>query len=149
MKRTVDEFGQRLRTAAEDASPAFSEELHHRAMAGVRRARVGTMAAAPWNWGRLGWVAGGVAVAAVVVMSVGPWAVKPVERPVVTYAVPDVGVSVPELGKAVREAAGPVGEKMKAARFGYLDRDGKRLAVFLWRSVPGVPAESGEASGPS
>lgn len=130
MKR--DSFKEALCDAAASAERPFSDELHVRVMAGVRRERAGK--GGEMRWG--GWWAVGVVAAGVVVV-VGVWALRPGE-PVRERPVVAVGPMVSSLKEAIRETAEPVREELHDARYAYLDRDGKRLAKFLWRSVPGV-----------
>lgn len=131
-------FKKALRDAAVFERPEFSNELHGRVMVGVRRQRAAERLAGTSS---VRWWAGS-AVAAGVAVAVGVWAVRVREQSVAArQAVVAIGPAVSSLEEAVRETAGPVREQLHDARFAYLDRDAKRLAKFLWRSVPGVPGK--------
>ena len=136
MNKDNDEFASRLREGAEQQAMDFSDELHTRVMAAVRREK--TRAPSPISRWRLLFVpiGSGVAVIVCVVLSLKlssnpPASVSRVELP-----------TIPSLDQVIRETADPVRHKLKDARFAYLDRDGKRLGRFLARSVP-LPVQIG------
>jgi hypothetical protein len=154
--RRDDEFGRALKEAGEAVTPGGSEEVHARVMGAVRRerAREGDLNPPAWVAGR-GWtwwwgvVGAGVASVGVVV---GVWVLNGRERVATRSVGPATAAvavelpAVPSVAEIVA-AARPVREKLKDARFAYLDRDGKRLAKFLLRSVPGVPEGVGAGKG--
>jgi hypothetical protein len=149
-RRDDDAFGRRLRDAGAAVTPAPSEQLHARVMADVRRERAAESSAA--TGGRAGaawwWTIG--AAAAALAVGAGVWVTtsrEPSVRPpphgeVVTLP------PVRSIEKVVAERVQPVRAKLHEARFAYLDRDTKRLARFLVRAVPGVPADAKKAIDP-
>jgi hypothetical protein len=120
---------ERLKDAGRATTPGFSEALHARVMGDVRRATKGQVRS------RVAWVWWGGAVAAMVVAAV--WVSRPtVEREERVAVDPAALAEVRELDSWVRDAVRPVAE----GKYGYLDRDGKRLVGFLLSHVPPVPA---------
>jgi hypothetical protein len=136
MKQPHDEFATKLRDEAERETPEFSDELHTRVMAAVRREKV--RAAGSLSLRRLLVVPVGAGLA--VLVSVVVWMVQPSSPPVPSPLVELP--TVPALDEVIRETTGPVRQTLQDARFAYLDRDGKRLAKFLWRSIPVTPHDS-------
>jgi hypothetical protein len=136
MTRNDDEFGRGLREAGKGATAAFSSELHRRVMTEVRRERTrGTAAEEGIAWAH--WVA----TALVLTVVTATWIALTRPRKPIAPTTPLVVVRAgPSLEEVVRETAAPVPEKLRDARFAYLDRDGMRLAKFLLRSVPGLTA---------
>jgi hypothetical protein len=143
-RRDDDAFGRQLREAAAAVTPDASEPLHARVMADVRRARAiasssdASSSLAPARWG---WLIG---AAVVIAIGVGVWLTtsrEPVAPPA-PYAKDVAPLKVPSFEVAVAQKIKPVRAKLHEARFAYLDRDTKRLAQFLIRSVPGVPAKA-------
>jgi hypothetical protein len=131
-----NQIGRQLKEEAEQENTAFSSVLHDRVMAGVRRERVMQAPLHGWRiWCSLG------AVAAAVAVVIGLWVTR--QQPQIT-PLPVQVIELPEIrspGRMVSEAIRPARQKLNDARFAYLDRDGKRLAHFLWHSMPGVPVE--------
>jgi hypothetical protein len=135
MKQNTDEFARRLHDDAEIDAPDFSDMLHIRLMAAVCRENL-RAAPAPSSIWRF---AIPTIATAIIAIASAIWFSKrstPIPPPTDLAVLP----TIPSLEQVVRETADPMRQKLKDARFAYLDRDGKRLARFLWRSVPGTPA---------
>jgi hypothetical protein len=146
MKRSDhDTIGRQLRDAGAALTAPASEQLHARVMADVRRERAAASSATTTQRTAGRWWMIGAAAAAVVAVVVTVWVMterEPTTPPVAYRQVPSLP-SVPSVEKVVVEGV-ELRAKLHEARFGYLDRDGKRLAHFLIRAVPGVPAQAKE-----
>ncbi|MGB7159976.1 MAG: hypothetical protein WBD40_18060, partial [Tepidisphaeraceae bacterium] len=142
-----DAFGQRLREAGAAVTPETSEPLHARVMADVRREQAAASSAATGDHAGVGWWWMVGAAAAVLAIGVGLWVTA--SRGPGATPVPHAKVAhlpaVPSIESIVVQKVEPVRAKLHEARFAYLDRDTKRLARFLVRAVPGVPAEAKKA----
>ena len=140
--RDDDAFGRKLHEAGVSVTPATSEDLHARVMADVRREQAMASSSAAASAGRARWwwligtAAAAAAVAVWVTTSREPTVAPPPYAPVAQLP------PLPSIEAAVVEKMQPVREKLHEARFAYLDRDTKRLARFLLRSVPGMPADA-------
>ncbi len=102
MKQPHDEFATKLRDEAERETPEFSDELHTRVMAAVRREKV--RAAGSLSLRRLLVVPVGAGLA--VLVSVVVWMVQPSSPPVPSPLVELP--TVPALDEVIRETTGPV-----------------------------------------
>ena len=145
-RRDDDAFGRQLREAGDALTPPPSEPLHARVMADVRRERAADSSARTTGRasGMWWWMVGAAAAAIAVAMTV--WVTtsrEPSPPPVVQRELPSLP-SVPPMDKVVVARVKPLQTKLHEARFGYLDRDSKRLAHFLIRAVPGVPSQAKE-----
>jgi hypothetical protein len=150
MKRSDDDaFGQRLREAGAAVTPATSEQVHARVMADVRRERAAASAVTTTGRTRAGWwwIVSGTTAATAVAVGVGVWVTTSHEPHVTPPSHVEIAMlpAVPSIEKVVVETVEPMRAKLHEARFAYLDRDTKRLARFLIRAVPGVPAEAKQA----
>ena len=138
MKSGSDEVGQRFREAAAAEKPIFSEELHDQVMAAAaRRERSSEPSENSLRWW---WLAGAIACAAVIgaVWLSIQTTTSGISSPRELSSLPPI----PPIGDMVREAAMPVRTQLYDARYAYLDRDGERLARFLWRTVPGLSEQA-------
>lgn len=141
-----DVLGERLRKEGLGAVSGFSPELHGRVMEALRAKGLempGGEEDAGGRWriaGRVGGLlAAAAAVGVVVWIVLRPGPPARVERPQVVE-VPSVMPEViePMRARMARPAA------WEEARYGYLDKDARRLMVFVASQIPGVPGE-GEA----
>ncbi|HZZ42134.1 MAG TPA: hypothetical protein VFE58_04295 [Tepidisphaeraceae bacterium] len=140
-----DELDQKLTDAGKNLSPAFSSDLHARIMAEVRHSGAGdSPAKLKWVWTI------GLAAAAIAALIIVPWAMLPKVPPAIAPTSPSLlsMSDMPSLHEIVHDTVVPMREKLNEARFAYLDRDGKRLALFLWHSLPGAPADHSKSSSP-
>ena len=151
-----DRFRQALRNSAGRNGAGFSDELHTRVMAGVRHARAEGQATADASAPRrIPWLPLATVAAGVVVLAIGGLTLlRPDQSKTSPSTNGDVAVtpSISDLRQAVRNTAAPVRDRMHDARYAYLDRDGKRLADFLARSLPkfpSLPADRPARSAPS
>ncbi len=149
----VDELGRRLKEEGLAESPAFSTKLHARVMEGLRAKGLDGVKDDREDRGR--WrifvkhvvplaVAAGIGIAAFVVVWPHDGTVTPVQKKELVYQsiVPD------ELVKPLQEqVATPTAAAWERGKYGYLDQDARRLAIFVASQLPGVPvAEGGDGN---
>ena len=154
-EKRVDELGRQLREDGLAESPPFSAELHQRVMEGLRAKGLelaeGDDGAARGNGLRffvrrvvpLAVAAGIGVVAFVVVWPHGE--VTPEDHRVVGGAGVKYQPILPEgLVKPLQEqVTTPTAEAWERGKYGYLDQDARRLAIFVASQLPGVPVAEG------
>ncbi len=136
-----------LRQHAKEDVPAFSAELHQRVMGALRAQGLPQPAAreaAGRSWGSVVWKIG-VPLAAAAAIAVVAWiALQPAPSPVSKDPHPVVEqqripspLEIPE----VKAPALTRTNAIKDARYAYLDRDARKLWMFVASQIPELPAE--------
>jgi hypothetical protein len=144
-----DSFKQTLRAAASQGDGEFSDVLHTRVMAGVRQARARS-AGTPDRRRRVPWLPLTTVAAGLLVLTFGVWTMTHSPKPAAPSSTPGLAaVDLSSIRQAVHNTAGPVRDRLHDARYAYLDRDGKRLADFLVRSLPKLPVIPQQPSQPN
>jgi hypothetical protein len=143
-----DLFAERLREEGLAGTPAFSPELHARVMEALRAKGLETHEeeiARRSRWRLILTAAAPLAVAAAVGVvawiAIQPAEVKPVDRSM-PVAVEMPSVMPREIVEPVHEkVAVPTAEAWQEGKYGYLDKDARKLAIFVASQIPGVPRE--------
>jgi hypothetical protein len=143
-----DPLKLQLRADARQTEPAFSPELHQRIMSHLQMAGA-THASDRDRPLRLfsRWIP---SLAMAAMMAIAAWIVfKPADKPPGT-GTPDVlpMVVVPSIAPSrliepVREVAIPTADAWEQSKYGYLDKDAERLALFVVDQIPSLPDNSG------
>ncbi|HEY1683817.1 MAG TPA: hypothetical protein VGG19_03565 [Tepidisphaeraceae bacterium] len=147
MKSQHDQFADALRKSAADEQSPFSEELHAQVMISVKQSR--KYQAASSRLSRWWWLAGAIACV-VMLFIIRPTAHKANQL----NPSPEISTNlqslppIPALGPLLHEVVSPLRNQLHDAQYAYLDRDGKRLANFLLRNVPGLSPPSAPSQQP-
>jgi hypothetical protein len=135
-----DPLTQELQSSA-PALPTFSETLHVRVMESVRAIQKSErplpLPAPGVSMNPEGnvWIRHWRFAAVVAGIAIGAWIFTAREK---KPGIPSVlaTVQVPRVDELVRQTISPLQTRWDAGRFGYLDRDGKRLGEFLLNQIP-------------
>ena len=151
--KPVDELARRLKEEGLAESPAFSTELHARVMEGLRAKGLelpdqgdNRAPGGPWRIFVKRVVPLAIAAGIGIVAFIALWPhtvnLPPTQQEkIVRYEplVPD------DLVKPLQDqVATPTAEAWERGKYGYLDQDARRLAIFVASQLPGVPVTDGK-----
>jgi hypothetical protein len=136
-------LGQRLRDEGHALMPPFSPLLHERTMAHLRaHAGPALDLAGPPRPVALRWAvraAAAAAIAAVAWIALKPHAASPVDpRPGPIVQVPSITPDA-VVHQVSRTVGLPTAAAWEEAKYGYLDKDVRRLALFVADQIPRLP----------